>query len=373
MADSTSTAPKSKKTQKREQWQARKAEREAKAANQVTPVASITLKEVHRAALLASVTGRQFEDVKFFAYSRRTRNGAVDTPLPLLANSTLIRKASAHFDYVFATGFAESGIADMDAPYPHTRASVTDDYDYSSDSDLDDEETEAVNSSSEIEDIESADAKGKGRVANESRLEDEIPPIDDLQSETKSRTVTKAGRVVFLDDIAYTTWKAFIFYSYFEELNFAPLKSEHKTRQRDEDPGNAPLCSPKSMYRLADKYDIAPLKDKAAADIKAKLSPHNILEEIFSSLTSLYAGIRAVELDYLHANIKDASIQARLPWWVEEMEEGRLPKGASAVIISLITKLNTPPTTPPIQPGMKKCPNGCTTSSYYCQSCGRTF
>ena len=50
----------------------------------------------------------------------------------------------------------------MDAPYPHTRASVTDDYDYSSDSDLDDEETEAVNSSSEIEDIESADAKGKG-------------------------------------------------------------------------------------------------------------------------------------------------------------------------------------------------------------------
>ena len=110
-------------------------------------------------------------------------------------------------------------------------------------------------------------------MANASRLEDEIPPIDDLQSETKSRTVTKAGRVVFLDDIAYTTyvhhlywigcacvdalcilrWKAFIFYSYFEELNFAPLKSEHKTRQRDEDPGNAPLCSPKSMYRLADK------------------------------------------------------------------------------------------------------------------------
>ena len=99
MADSASTAPKSKRATKREQWQARKAEREARAANQVTPVASITLKEVHRAALLASVTGRQFEDVKFFAYSRRTRNGAVDTPLPLLANSTLIRKASAHFDY----------------------------------------------------------------------------------------------------------------------------------------------------------------------------------------------------------------------------------------------------------------------------------
>ena len=70
-----------------------------KAAAAVTPVTSTSLNQVHRAALLASVTGRQFEDVKFFAYSRRTRNGAVDTPLPLLANSTLIRKASAHFDY----------------------------------------------------------------------------------------------------------------------------------------------------------------------------------------------------------------------------------------------------------------------------------
>ncbi|KAI1796420.1 hypothetical protein LXA43DRAFT_1057726 [Ganoderma leucocontextum] len=60
----------------------------------VSPVASASRDRVQRAALLASITGRSFEDVKFFAFSRRTRNGSIDTPLPLLANSALIRKAS---------------------------------------------------------------------------------------------------------------------------------------------------------------------------------------------------------------------------------------------------------------------------------------
>ena len=41
---------------------------------------------------------------------------------------------------VFGAGFSESGIADMDAPYPSSRPSSTDMYDYSSDSDLEDED-----------------------------------------------------------------------------------------------------------------------------------------------------------------------------------------------------------------------------------------
>ena len=41
---------------------------------------------------------------------------------------------------MFTQGYAESGIVDMDAPYPSTRLDKTTDYDYDSDSDLDDEE-----------------------------------------------------------------------------------------------------------------------------------------------------------------------------------------------------------------------------------------
>lgn len=36
------------------------------------------------------------------------------------------------------------------------------------------------------------------------------------------------------------------------------------------------------------QYDIAPLKELAAAEIMKRLSTHNILEEIFSTFTSMY-------------------------------------------------------------------------------------
>ena len=55
--------------------------------------------DVLRAALISSLSGQSLEDVKFFVFSRRTLTGSVDTPLPLLANSSLIRKASPHFAF----------------------------------------------------------------------------------------------------------------------------------------------------------------------------------------------------------------------------------------------------------------------------------
>lgn len=44
-----------------------------------------------------------------------------------------------------------------------------------------------------------------------------------------------------------------------------------------------------SLLMLDDgQYDIPSLKEKASDDIKSKLSPGNILEELFSTFTSLY-------------------------------------------------------------------------------------
>ena len=49
------------------------------------------------------------------------------------------------------------------------------------------------------------------------------------------------------------SWKAFAFYAYFGEVAFAPLRSEHKPRPQVRESYKAPLCSPKSMYRVAEK------------------------------------------------------------------------------------------------------------------------
>lgn len=50
----------------------------------------------------------------------------------------------------------------------------------------------------------------------------------------------------------YHRWEAFIFYAYFDRVSFAPLTS-HKGPHTPPKPFEPPPCSPKSMYRFADK------------------------------------------------------------------------------------------------------------------------
>ncbi|RPD63868.1 hypothetical protein L227DRAFT_608404 [Lentinus tigrinus ALCF2SS1-6] len=351
-----------------------------RAAEQRVPVPSPSREQLHRAVALASLSGKSCEDIKFFAFSRRTRAGTVDTPLPITTNTTLIRKASSHFDYVLGTGFSESNVADMEAPYPSTRPSASDCYDYMSDSDLDDEDDAEGN-------VARSDGESTSTTQAKSELEvivrnDNKPDIPVSREDNRERTIVKPGRVVYLEDIAYTTWKAFAFYAYFGEVAFAPLRSQHQPRPQVQDPYKAPLCSPKSMYRVAEKYNVVELKDQALASIKSSLSPHNILEEVFSSFTSVYPAVQEMELHYLYDNVKDPEVQARLPAWLETLEEGHLPKGAASIIGGLISRFISSPqiqfvdrvkeVPATVKPGMKACPNGCTTYNYTC-GCGRYF
>lgn len=59
----------------------------------------LTREQTHRTVVLASLSGETCEDVKFFAFSRRTRAGTVDTPLPIVANTKLICNTSSHFNF----------------------------------------------------------------------------------------------------------------------------------------------------------------------------------------------------------------------------------------------------------------------------------
>ena len=126
------------------------------------PDASLAITQLHRAAILASITGQPFEDVNFYAFSRRTRTRkAVSKALPLVANSRFIRNATAHFDsgtsYILrpvdAVSFGrltfygnilvlepDTGVWDLSVPYPVPQQVEADKYDYISDSDLEDDE-----------------------------------------------------------------------------------------------------------------------------------------------------------------------------------------------------------------------------------------
>ncbi len=66
---------------------------------QLKSIAMPSRPQATQAALLSSLSGRPFEDMKFFAFSRRSRSKTVDTPLPILVNSMLLRSTSTHFEY----------------------------------------------------------------------------------------------------------------------------------------------------------------------------------------------------------------------------------------------------------------------------------
>ena len=96
------------------------------------------------------------------------------------------------------------------------------------------------------------------------------------REDTASKHVTtgRRGRVVVLPDIAHRTYvdghdnhqvpllrrhslQALVFYLYTDEVTFAPLRSQNKDRSNETGPAyGAPLCSPKSMYRVADKVSL---------------------------------------------------------------------------------------------------------------------
>ena len=54
-------------------------------------------KTITQAAVKLSFTAGAFIDTKFYAYSRRTASGGVDTPKPLFANSAILKASSQHF------------------------------------------------------------------------------------------------------------------------------------------------------------------------------------------------------------------------------------------------------------------------------------
>ncbi|KAL1940223.1 hypothetical protein VTO73DRAFT_9175 [Trametes versicolor] len=320
-----------------------------------------------KAVLAASTTGQPFEDVKYYAFSRRTSDRSqAYGPMPLLANNALLQRVLSPFSNAVSAdpsdGFAESRVTNLDDSYPSGRPSFTEEYGYMSDSDLEEDETMAKEDTQEELRPTNGDAPSTrvpaSPVANEGRKEDpqvilakhpEDHPSGEQARPSSSEPIrpdgirqTRLGRVVFLDDIAYKTWQAFIIYAYFGQasLQFASLKSgtQNEPPATAPKPGGIPSaqCSPKSMYRLAEKYGIASLERVALNAILKKLTIANILPEVFSNFTSLYPAVKKEEEKYLHAWIHHESVKSRIAFYIGELEKGRLPDGSAEIVTRLL-------------------------------------
>ncbi|KAF8152854.1 hypothetical protein K438DRAFT_1987722 [Mycena galopus ATCC 62051] len=259
-------------------------------------------------ALERTLTGEELVDVKFYAFSRR-ESDCVTHPLPLFAKSALLKGFSDDLDaFLTEHGFSESAVVDLDVH--DAEQGYFEGYGYDTDSDLDsdsgDDEPEAA---------------------------PEALASDVEVSSTLKRKGARMGRVIVLKDTAYKTWKALLYYLYTRRVNFRPLKSEGPKKITVD----GPVCSPKSMYRLADKLGLEELRTLALASLSSRLSENNILEEVFSFFTSLYPVIQELEIGVLTSNFSDKASEG-LKEMTEKICKGEKPYCAET-LLKIIQKM----------------------------------
>ncbi|KAI0338353.1 hypothetical protein BDW22DRAFT_707512 [Trametopsis cervina] len=288
-----------------------------------------------------SLIGGSFADVKFYAFSRRRSTGVIDKPLPVHANSALVRASSAYFEGFFNAEFTEAKSTSLLSGFPNDKQDFTAEYGYDSDSDLEDEDVSGENRG----DDGKATQRDELAKTSANRLD-----ADEAESPSTDLTLLAGGphgQVIVLRDVAFSTCKALMFYIYTGKVRFARLRSQSVLPAAKASGANlAPLCSPKSMYRLADKFGFDELKKIAKNDILAKLYADNIIAELRSSLTSSYDAIRDMEVKLACQAQYFPVVLAGTPQWIADLATGTIPHTAR-VLTALTTMAMKPPLPPP--------------------------
>ncbi|KIY65586.1 hypothetical protein CYLTODRAFT_445259 [Cylindrobasidium torrendii FP15055 ss-10] len=248
-------------------------------------------------ALAKSITTGQLADTKVYLYTRHSGEKSACMPLPSYLNSAIVFEfgCSDLNDLLTAEGFKDTAKVAIDIHKLEEEDQSVDTYDYNSDSDLEEEGEYGLSASHPVEDdTEAQVVLGDSDIAD-SKQNDVPRQLDDLLQEVPASTRTKflrVGRVLVIRNTALRTWNALVRYLYFNDVTFAPLKSSFlktaEIRKRFDDKDS---CSPKSMYRLADRLGINELKQLALANINSQMNAQNITRETFSLFSSWYPPI----------------------------------------------------------------------------------
>ncbi|KAF9779444.1 hypothetical protein BJ322DRAFT_1167329 [Thelephora terrestris] len=270
-----------------------------------------------RSALTDAVVSGVFIDTKFYLFSRRSSSGKVCRPRPLYANS-LSLKSVPYFDNLLSGGFAEGVTKSLDHD-PFEDSDQAEDYDYLSDSDLEDD-AEITEPVAKIH--ESTTGGQNSSVAM--KLHNEL---------------NHQGKVVVLRGVSYLTFQAIVMYLYTGEIDFAPFGSKANRELRtpeflstEED--TIPRPSPKSIYRIADMYDLPKLKEFAYAAIRDGIGSCDAVEETFSKFTSRYQEMVDLYVENLASALlspDSQDIRERLNEKLRSFTDGEIPHAANVV------------------------------------------
>lgn len=273
-------------------------------------------------ALATSISGAAFTDTAYFLFSRRKPSaGVVGSPRAVYASSHVMRAAADHFHTQLSGHFS------TDDAVPTETA----DYGYGSDSDLEDEEDEN---------------QCVGELANESKGKEREVESQKPSSEALRENAVREGvkHILFIPDVAAVTWHALVFFIYTGKISFAPLRSTGEQARRGAcrvhraaNPELPELCSPKSMYRLADMVGLDHLKELAAEEIQKQLSHECIIDELFSHFSAAYPDVLTAQLTYLYAEGRMAEVLQKAQRHVASALSGHMPHAETVLSAMLAT------------------------------------
>ncbi|EIW80916.1 hypothetical protein CONPUDRAFT_55867 [Coniophora puteana RWD-64-598 SS2] len=284
-------------------------------------------------------------------------------PRRIYANKKILQRAE-YFHAMFSSGFAEASTdnlpileqSDNDDGSSDETYTIRhfDDSDHEDDNDDDDDhyyDAPSTGRGSEL--TQNLDVPSEAEAAS-MRLVEEHSIVSVSRPETgagfvrfgeqNSLSGPKKMRVV-INDFAYSTYKAVLYYLYTDVIVFAPLSSSfistpskrnapfmlasqnpsdgqptlaegHKSSQVDSfvamprtrkdwiqrwhqaHPHRPAPCSAKAVYRLADKLDLLELKERAYQHIQKALTVDNIPYEVFSPFSAAFGEIRKVQVSF---------------------------------------------------------------------------
>ncbi|KAG8793347.1 hypothetical protein FRC12_003002 [Ceratobasidium sp. 428] len=338
-----------------------------------------------------------YSDVEFVLPARR-RGGKTRR---IYASKKLLAGRAEYFQTMFSSGFAEaapdmssmnnSGLPSFeDTDYVTVYSSAADD--------SDEEDAEFDDMAWEV----SSDAGAVGKNTDDSGAISDVPGLPaSLVPVPKAPAPALAPPAILLPpvpgpskvhvvvrDVAYVTYKAFLYYLYTDSIIFAPLKSQfmpsspptssfaqaipHLPISSDGAPMNSPgmgvirsdsagggrrgwvrdweannpdrpsPCSAKAIYRLADKLDLNELKSRAFAHITKHLSIQNVPFELFSGFSAAFGDVRKVQMDFALQNWAQIRNGESMRQVTQELRSGRHP-GYEEVMPLLLAQLEYKP------------------------------
>jgi len=282
-----------------------------------------------RQAHIEILNGGTFADTNIHLYSRRNRAGFPYAPRVLALNKRILEAASSQFgEYVFSdtvpvdsdgymydSDLEDDDMDDIEVPGSFTVTSSLSDFDY--------QELETPK-------IEEDRTTQLGDV--DLLTDDEIERPPQASGRSTPATISRARRgspeQPRIVDGAFKTWQAMSLFLYTDSIEFDPLRSYSasspqpplKMTSVEQSP-----CSPKSMYRLADRLRLIELREQAQVSLKSYLTEANIVDELFSDFTWSYPEILGMESDVFYQHSTHPSVTSAMRRVFGRIAKGELP------------------------------------------------